>query len=130
MRLVGDLRPALALAGALILSVAALAAVPAYDRQRFESLLAEGKPVILHFSAEWCPTCKAQQPVAAAVLEQPRFRGVAFFRADYDAEKELEHRYGVTYRSTFIVFKNGKEVGRSTGKVDRATIEALFAQAL
>jgi hypothetical protein len=36
----------------------------------------------------------------------------------------------VSQQSTFVVFKGGKEVTRSTGQTTRPGIEAVFAQAL
>jgi hypothetical protein len=55
---------------------------------------------------------------------------VQFFVADFDTEKALKKALRVSQQSTFVVFKGGKEVTRSTGQTTRPGIEAVFAQAL
>jgi thioredoxin 1 len=102
----------------------------AYSKAAFESALAAGKPVIVDFAASWCPTCKAQKPIVDALLVEPKRKEVTLFKADYDTESALKSRLHVTQQSTFVVFKGGKEVGRSTGQTEPAVIAGLFDKAL
>ena len=117
---------------ALILGLSSIASADevAFKQAAFDQGLAAGRPVILDFFASWCPTCRAQKPVVAALMASPRFKAVTLFVADFDTEKKLEQRLHVTQQSTFVVFKNGKEVGRSTGQTREEDLEALFAKAL
>lgn len=118
---------------ALGLGLAALAASAAevpFDKARFDTALAQGKPVIVDFAASWCPTCKAQKPIVDSLLKETKMQPVTLFAADYDKEVALKKRLGVTMQSTFVVFKGGKEVGRSTGQTQKAEIAALFDKAL
>ena len=55
---------------------------------------------------------------------------VTLFLADYDFEDALKKKLGVTMQSTFVVFKGGKEVGRSTGQTQKQAISDLFDKAL
>jgi len=130
MSILQTLRRALFVLFAAALVVPAGAAETAYVQQKFDAAVAAGQPVIVHFAADWCPTCQAQKPVASALLKEPRFAAVTLFRADFDTEKALEARLGVTQQSTYVVFKGGKEVARSTAKIERETLATLFAQAL
>jgi thioredoxin 1 len=102
----------------------------AYSKAAFESALAAGRPVIVDFAASWCPTCKAQKPIVDALLVEPKRKEVTLFKADYDTESALKSRLHVTQQSTFVVFKGGKEVGRSTGQTEPAVIAGLFDKAL
>ncbi len=111
-------------------SFAALAGVAPFDQAAFDRAVAAGEPVIVQFHAEWCPTCKAQAPVVAALAAEPTMKAVKIFVADYDRERDLKKALKVTQQSTFVVFKGGKEVTRSTGQTQRAGIEAVFAKAL
>ena len=52
------------------------------------------------------------------------------FIADFDTEKALKKSLKVSTQSTFVVFKGGKEVARSTGQTSQSDIEATFAKAL
>lgn len=111
-------------------SLAAVAGVAPFEQAAFDRAVAAGEPVIVQFHADWCPTCKAQTPVVAALAAEPQMKAVKVFVADYDAERELKKALKVTQQSTFVVFKGGKEVTRSTGQTQRAGIEAVFAKAL
>lgn len=120
-----------------LLAASALAAVTlagagetAFKQAEFDQAVAAGKPVIVDFAASWCPTCKAQKPVVDALLKEPARKDLTLFKADYDTESALKTKLRVTQQSTFVVFKDGKEVGRSTGQTDRAAIAALFDKAL
>lgn len=116
------------LAGAAV-SIAAAAPRP-FDQSAFDKAVAAGGPVIVQFHADWCPTCRAQKPVVEQVLNEAAMKPVQFFVADFDTEKALKKALRVSQQSTFVVFKGGKEVTRSTGQTTRPGIEAVFAQAL
>ena len=73
---------------------------------------------------------QAQQPIVDALLAEPKRKDVTLVVADYDTESALKKQLRVTQQSTFVVYKDGKEVGRSTGQTDRAQIAALFDKAL
>jgi thioredoxin 1 len=114
-------------------SIAALAAGAAelpYNKPALDAALAAGKPVIVDVAASWCPTCKAQKPIVDALLKDPKRKPLTLLKADFDTETALKRRLGVTMQSTFVVFKQGKEVGRSTGQTDPAELQALFDKAL
>lgn len=118
---------------ALGLGLSALAASAAevpFDKAQFDTALAQGKPVIVDFSATWCPTCKAQKPIVDGLLKDKKMAPVTLFVADYDNEVALKKQLGVTMQSTFVVFKDGKEVGRSTGQTQKPAIAELFDKAL
>ncbi len=101
-----------------------------YSQAAFDQAVAAGQPVIVDFQASWCPTCKAQKPIVDALMKEPARKDVTLFKADYDTEAALKKQLRVAQQSTFVVFKNGKEVGRSTGDTDRTTIARLFDKAL
>jgi thiol-disulfide isomerase/thioredoxin len=90
--------------------------------------LASGKPVFVHVHADWCPTCKKQISAFPAALKDAKdlHRVVVSF----DNDGEFKTRYAVRSHSTLIVFKGGKEVGRSVGATDPAAIKALVAKAM
>jgi len=118
---------------AIGLGFAALAAIAAempFDKTGFDGALAQGKPVIVDFSASWCPTCKQQKPIVEGLMKDKKLEPVTLFIADFDKEVALKKQLGVTMQSTFVVFKAGKEVGRSTGQTQKQAISDLFDKAL
>lgn len=115
---------------ALFCSLGVSAGEQAYDKAAFDKALAEGRPVIVDFYADWCPTCKTQKPIVQELMRDPKMKEVTLFVADFDKEKDLRKALRVSQQSTFVVFKGGKEVARSTGQTRRAELAAAFAKAL
>jgi thioredoxin 1 len=111
-------------------AVIAAAGQAAFTQTAFEHAVAAGEPVVLAVHASWCPTCKAQKPIMDALLHEAKRKDITLFVADFDTESALKKRLRIAQQSTFVVFKGGKEVGRSTGDTDRASIAALFDKAL
>ena len=101
-----------------------------FEQAGFTQQLKLGKPVVLHFHADWCPTCRAQQAVLDDLMPLAEFKDLTVYRVNYDKEKAMLRSYKVHNQSTFIVFKNGKEVTRSTGETDSALIAELLKKAL
>ncbi|MBS0445822.1 MAG: thioredoxin family protein [Proteobacteria bacterium] len=124
------LRSTVAAAGLWAGALAVQAEQLPYTRARLDTALAQGKPVIVDLRADWCPTCKEQKPIVDALLKEDKRKGITLLLADFDNEDALKDRLHVTQQSTFVVFKAGKEVGRSTGQTDKAQIAALFDKAL
>ena len=122
-------RALVALASSVLWLAAHAAEVP-FSQTAFDAAVAAGKPVIVDFQTSWCPTCRAQKPIVDALLAEPKRQGVTLFAADFDTEAALKQRLRVAQQSTFVVFKGGKEVGRSTGQTSREAIAGLFDKAL
>ncbi len=119
--------------GAAVLALAAglaWAGEMAFTPAAFDKAVSAGQPVVGHFRASWCPTCKAQQPLIDALLREPGRKSLTLFAADYDTEIALKKQLRVAQQSTFVVFKGGKEIGRSTGETRKDAIAALFDKAL
>jgi thioredoxin 1 len=119
------------LASSLLLVVsAAFAGEQPFNQAQFDRLNADGKPAVVYFHATWCPTCKVQQPIVDRLATSPEMKGVTIFMADYDKEVALKRTLKVTQQSTFVVFKGGHEVARSTGQTREQDIKNTFAKAL
>lgn len=72
---------------------------------------APGDAVLVEFSSQQCPPCRAMQPVVAQ-LEQA---GVPVRRVDVQQEPALVSRFGVRQTPTFVVLKSGVEQTRLVG---------------
>ena len=114
----------------LVAAVAGTAAELPFTQKAFDDLRAEGKPVVVHVYAVWCGICKVQARLVSPMLEDPRFKRLTLLRADFDKEHALFKSLAVTDRSTFVAFKGGTEVGRSTGDMNQESIAALLLKAL
>ena len=122
---------ALAMAVALpCISLTAAADAMPFDQTAFAAAQAAGKPILVHVTAPWCTTCKAQAPILSRLLSEPRFKQLVTFDIDFDTQKALLSRFQVRMQSTMIVFKGEQETGRSTGDTDPGSIEALLTKAI
>ena len=127
--------------GALIASavVAALAApfasawansaVP-FSAEAFKAAQASGSPILVEIHADWCPTCKVQNPILDKLTSNTKFKDLKVFRVDFDAMKPVVKQFGAQMQSTLIVFKGTAEQGRSVGDTKEASIEALLDKSL
>lgn len=101
------------------------AAAEGYSDAAFEAAKASGKPFVIEFHADWCPTCRAQSPVVRS-LASGKFE---ILTVNFDGQKSAVKKFRVRQQSTLIVFKNGKEVGRAVGITSKADIGDLLAKA-
>ena len=108
----------------------AMAHAAAFAAQAFESAQAADKPILLDVTASWCPTCRAQKPILARLLAEPRFAEVVAFEIDYDRQKDVVRRFEVRMQSTLIAFRGRDEIGRSVGDTNPASIRSLLEMAL
>lgn len=115
---------------AVLLTAAAWAGEVPYKKAAFDKAIAAGQPAIVYFHADWCPTCKAQEPLVQELLKESRMKDVTLFSADFDKESGLKKALRVSSQSTFVIFKGGKEAARSTGQTNKEDLAATFAKAL
>lgn len=114
----------------LVLSAAAAAIGQRFDQSSFDALQKAGKPTLVVVHADWCPTCRAQEPVLSALLKKPELSKLTALEVDFDGQKSVVRSFRATMQSTLIVFKGGAEVGRSVGDTRPDSIEALLKKAL
>lgn len=117
-------------AGLSLSGIAQAADAKPFNQTAFESAKAAGKPVLVEVSAPWCSVCKAQKPILADLTSMPKFKNVVMFEVDFDSQKNVLRQLNVQRQSTLITYKGTKEVGRSTGDTNKASIEDLLSKAL
>ncbi len=119
---------AMLLLGMVVASTAFAVGKP-FDVAQFEAAQKAGRPILVAVNADWCVTCRAQEPVLEAALRDPKNANFVVFRVDFDHQKELLRRFNVQYQSTLIVYKGATEVARSVAAVGRDAIAAQLAKA-
>ncbi len=111
-------------------STSALAAGNAYNQATFDTLQKQGKPILVETYADWCGTCKRQEPIISELLNTPELQQITRLRVDFDQQKDVLKAFKVSNQGTLIVFKGGKEVGRATGDTNKNRIAALLQKTL
>ena len=112
------------------IATSVFAAPASFDQAAFDALQKEGKATLVMIHADWCPTCKAQTPILSELLGSPEYKSVNALRVDIDKQKDAIKNFKATMQSTLIVFKGGKEVGRSMGDTKKDSIADLLKKAI
>ena len=99
-----------------------------------EEELAAGKTVFLDFYTDWCTTCRAQgKAIRDLMAENPAYEAnISFIKIDWDqhAQSSIATRLNIPRRSTLVVLKGDKELGRIVAGTKKADIKALMDTAL
>lgn len=80
---------------------------------------------LLDFWAPWCGPCKIMDPVIDE-LEKQLGGKVKVDRVNVDEAPDKAQQYGVMSIPTYIVMKDGKEVGRKIGVTAKAELQKLL----
>jgi thioredoxin 1 len=78
-------------------------------------------PVIVDFYADWCGPCKVMAPIFEEVGKEMEGKMV-FVKLDVDKANATALKYQTMSIPTMIIFKAGKEVKRTVGYQDKATL--------
>jgi thioredoxin 1 len=85
-----------------------------FNKETFETALAEGKLMMVDFWAEWCVPCQMLGPVIESLAD--RYEGRAVIgKINTDEEQALAMSFQITGIPTVIFFKDGKEIDRLEG---------------
>jgi len=102
------------------------ATVQPYTPAAFAAAQQQGKPILAHVTAPWCPTCAKQLPILSKLESDPKFSTLEVFNVDFDTQKSVLRAMGVQMQSTLIAFHGTIEEARSTGETSEAAIRTLL----
>lgn len=121
----------------LLLAAATLAAAAAqaaeflpYTDAKFAELANANRPAVLDVHADWCPTCRVQQPMLKQVVSAAPYDAYTVLVVDFDQQAEVRAHFKVDRQSTLVVFAGGEERGRATGYIDQKSISLLLNKGL
>mmetsp|Transcript_6597 Transcript_6597/g.6265 ORF Transcript_6597/g.6265 Transcript_6597/m.6265 type:complete len:177 (-) Transcript_6597:161-691(-) len=88
---------------------------------------AQGKLVVIDFSATWCGPCKMIAPLFKELSDMTELSNVVFLKIDVDENPETAAKYSVSAMPTFLFIKRGEVVdklmGANPGKLEELLIE-------
>lgn len=130
MKLICSLKLA-AVASLMTLSTwAAALELKPFSASELTTLQQQGKPVVVHFHANWCPVCVGQLRSLESLKTDAELKDMTVLVADYDNEKALRKSLKVRSQSIMVAFKGDKEVARVNGQSSAYDIKAVLIKAL
>lgn len=94
-------------------------------RENFEEeVLKADRKVLVDFYADWCGPCKMLAPIVEEVASEHEELKVV--RINIDNEESIAMDYQIMSIPTLVLIKDGKEVDRVIGYVQKKVIETMI----
>lgn len=94
-------------------------------KSNFNTIINSEIPVLVDFFADWCGPCKSLAPILKDVKTELG-DAVKIVKIDVDKNQPLAQNYQVKGVPTLILFKNGKQVWRQSGVVQKSQLVQLI----
>jgi len=103
-----------------------VANIPQVSINDYNTYINSANIVLIDFGAEWCPPCRKMAPVIDEVQAalKDKFKLV---KVDGGINTQVMQQQNVAALPTFIVYKNGKEVWRKQGLVEKSELIAQLS---
>lgn len=96
-------------------------------KNSFNNIIQSDIPVLIDFYADWCGPCKALAPILKEVKKELG-DAVKLIKIDVDKNQPLAANYQVRGVPTMILFKDGKQLWRQSGVLEKKDIIAVINQ--
>lgn len=93
----------------------------------FNSIINSNQLVLIDFHADWCGPCKALAPILKEVKHELA-DAIKIIKINVDKNQPLATKYQVRGVPTMILFKNGKQLWRQSGVLQKKEIISIINQ--
>lgn len=94
-------------------------------KSNFNTIINAEKPVLVDFYADWCGPCKTLAPIIKNVKAELG-DAVKIVKIDVDKNQPLAEKYQVRGVPTLVLFKNGTQLWRQSGVLQKAELVEII----
>ncbi len=94
-------------------------------KDRFTNIINSETPVLVDFFANWCGPCKMLAPILKEVKDEMG-DAVKIVKIDVDKNQAIASRYQVRGVPTMLLFKNGTQIWRQSGVLQKNEIVSII----
>jgi thioredoxin 1 len=87
-------------------------------KSSFYKIIDSETPVLVDFYADWCGPCKMLAPILKQVKDEIG-EAVKIVKIDVDKNQSIAAKYQVRGVPTMLLFKNGKQLWRQSGVLQK-----------
>jgi len=96
-------------------------------KSNFKDIINSETPVLVDFFADWCGPCKTLAPILKNLKDELGDE-IKIVKIDVDKNKPLASEYQVRGVPTMILFKNGKQLWRQSGVLQKDDLVSIINQ--
>lgn len=87
-----------------------------------QEVLESSIPVLVDFWAPWCMPCRMLAPTIEKLAEENKGK-LKVGKLNTDENQNISAQFGIQGIPTLIIFKEGKEVGRTVGVMSKEKLQ-------
>ena len=96
-----------------------------FNKRTLDEYVAEGKMVLVEFSAPWCVYCRRLAPAMEKIAEE--YKDILTVGSvNIDNEQELARQERIEVVPTLVLYKNGQAVDSIVGAGSKAAVEKFI----
>lgn len=94
--------------------------------QEYKAFLANSKPVLVDFFAEWCPPCKKMAPFMEKIKVTMADK-LQLLSLDADKNRDIAQQLGISSLPTLILYKNQKVIWSHVGYISEVDLRHVLS---
>ena len=91
----------------------------------FNDIINKEQPVLVDFYADWCGPCQTMMPILKDTKDTLG-ESVSILKINIDKNQSIATRFQVRGVPTFMLYKNGKQVWRQSGLIQKNELIQLI----
>ena len=94
-------------------------------KRSFKDIISSEIPVLVDFYADWCGPCKMLAPILKEVKDELG-DAIRVIKIDVDKNQSLAAKFQVRGVPTLLLFKNGQQLWRQSGLVQKKDLVQIL----